>query len=204
MTIPFKVTKTQLELQDLYIDLDEVTVLTSEQPFKLELKPSLTYEKDDVVQMEITVEMNRDLHFIERKSYTLIDLLSDVGGVQAIFVSFVGAWIALWNYEHFDTTMASQLFKIQADDQDKHSGQTQLFTPTKTGNLKELIIDTLRSFHCGRRRQACRKSRRARMIDRARKQLEKEVNIIDIIKSRRYFVMALRQLLPQKKREELL
>ena len=107
MTIPFKVTKTQLDLQDLHIDLDDLTELTSEYPFKLEQMPTVTYEKDDIVQMEFTVEINSDLLSIERHGYTMIDLLSDVGGVQTIFVTLIGLFLSLWNYEHFDTTIAS-------------------------------------------------------------------------------------------------
>lgn len=42
------------------------------------------------------------------------------------------------------------------------------------------------------------------MIEQARMHLEQEVNIIDTIRSRRYFMMALRHLLPQAKRNELL
>jgi len=41
------------------------------------------------------------------------------------------------------------------------------------------------------------------MIEKARKALEKEVNIIDIVKSIRYFQMSLHYLLPQRKLEEL-
>jgi len=41
------------------------------------------------------------------------------------------------------------------------------------------------------------------MIEEARHKLEQEVNIIDIVRSMRYFQTALRHLLPQKKLEEL-
>ena len=42
------------------------------------------------------------------------------------------------------------------------------------------------------------------MIEKARNKLDQETNIIDIVKSQRYISMALRHLLPQRKREELL
>lgn len=67
----------------------------------------MAYEKDDIVLMEATIEMNLDLKIIDRNGYTFIDLLSDVGGVQAVLVSFMAAWMTLWNYEHFDNTMAA-------------------------------------------------------------------------------------------------
>lgn len=49
MTMPFHVTKTQLELQDLLFDFDELTELNSVEPFKLEAVPTQTYEKDEIV-----------------------------------------------------------------------------------------------------------------------------------------------------------
>lgn len=72
------------------------------------------------------------------------------------------------------------------------------------GNLKEYCFDTFVSSCCKKKRGRCRKTQKARLIETARQRLEQEVNIIDIIKSRRYFHMALRHLLPQSKQEELL
>jgi hypothetical protein len=41
------------------------------------------------------------------------------------------------------------------------------------------------------------------MVEEARQALEQEVNIVDIVRSMRYFQTSLRYLLPQKKLEEL-
>jgi len=58
-TIPFKVSTTQLFLQDLKsINLDDITELEDNSIFKLDQKPVMPYEKDNIVQMDMTVEMN--------------------------------------------------------------------------------------------------------------------------------------------------
>ena len=164
--------------------------------FKLEILPTRPYTKDFNAMIDITIEMNRDLAVIQRNGYTLLDLLSDTGGVQSILLSGFAVLISLLNYKHFDTYIASQLFKLRKPGA-KNSGVMEFFHPTKYGNLKELCQDLV---GCCR---FFRKSPRARMIEKARQTLEQEVNIIDIVKSRRYFQMALVNLLPQKKLEEL-
>ena len=58
-SIPFQVSTTELFLQDFKsINLDDITELSDNSIFKLEQKPVMPYEQDDIVQMDITVEMN--------------------------------------------------------------------------------------------------------------------------------------------------
>ena len=45
-TTPFKVLTTQLYLQDMFINLDDLTELQDESIFKLEMLPLKPYEKD--------------------------------------------------------------------------------------------------------------------------------------------------------------
>ena len=80
-TTPFKVLTTQLYLQDMFINLDDLTELQDESIFKLEMLPLKPYEKDYNVQMDITVEMNLNQVIIARDGYTYLDFLSDIGGM---------------------------------------------------------------------------------------------------------------------------
>jgi len=58
-TIPFIVSTTELFLQDVKaISLDDLTELSNDSVFKLEPKPLMPYEKDAVVQMDISIMMN--------------------------------------------------------------------------------------------------------------------------------------------------
>ena len=80
---------------------------------KLDDKP---FEKNKIVQMDITLELNLDLLKIYRNSYTILDMLSDIGGINSIFITTFGLIASIWNYRHFDNYMASKLFKIQSAD----------------------------------------------------------------------------------------
>ena len=57
-TTPLKITTSQLALQDLMINLDDMTALEDDRVFRLEQKPQIPYEKDAWTQSDITVEMN--------------------------------------------------------------------------------------------------------------------------------------------------
>ena len=53
-----------------------------------------------------------DLTTVERTGYTILDILSDVGGLQGILFSAVGLFLNIWNYNHLDNYLASKLFKV--------------------------------------------------------------------------------------------
>lgn len=111
-TIPFKVTKTELDLQDLDIDLDDFTEYTDISPFKLEKQPAQSYEFDDGVQLDVFIEMNFDKKFIKRNIYNYIDLLSDVGGLQSILVSWAAIFLFAFNFNDLENYMVRRLFRV--------------------------------------------------------------------------------------------
>ena len=55
-------------------------------------------EYDSLIQ-GITFEMNFDMNIIQRTGYTVIDLLSDVGGLQGILISGMTLLLNIWNYD---------------------------------------------------------------------------------------------------------
>ena len=63
--------------------------------------------------MEISIAMNLDLVTMLRSGYTVLDVLSDIGGIQGIVMSGVGMFLSVWNYSNFDNYMASKLYKIK-------------------------------------------------------------------------------------------
>ena len=62
--------------------------------------------------MALAFEINLDLLFVNRDGYTAIDVLSDIGGMESIFISGITIFLSLWNYKHFDSYMASQMYKV--------------------------------------------------------------------------------------------
>ena len=55
-----------------------------------------------------------DLTVIERSGYTLIDLLSDVGGIQGLLLTIFGTLLNVWNYKFLENYIASQLFGVES------------------------------------------------------------------------------------------
>ena len=79
-------------------------------------------------------EMSLDLLIVARNSYTVLDILSDVGGIESIFVTGISLVLSILNYKYFDSYMVSHLYKLPGKEQ---------FTPIKTGNVKLFCIDLL-------------------------------------------------------------
>ena len=50
---------------------------------------------------------------VERSGYTILDLLSDIGGIEAILFSFFAVIISVFNYKNFANTLASKFYKIK-------------------------------------------------------------------------------------------
>ena len=68
--------------------------------------PIRPYEADYDVAIDITFEMNLDLKIISRDGYTALDWLSDIGGIQGIFISGLTIIIGFWNYNYLENYMA--------------------------------------------------------------------------------------------------
>ena len=80
--------------------------------FTVNEKKTLPYENTDGAWLSITFEMSLDVTTIERNSYTMFDMFSDVGGLFGIFSTIFAMISSVWNYNSFDNFMVSRLFKI--------------------------------------------------------------------------------------------
>ena len=147
--------------------------------------------------MDISLEMNLDLVQIARQGYTFLDVLSDVGGLQGLLLSFCMGLLVLWNYNNFDNYLASRLYKIEDDSFGSFSSdhkKSSFLRPTICCNWYEYLLDIPCCSRCCKKCK-CRKTEQMKSIEKARIQMSKEINIVEIIKSRRYVQMALRLLL---------
>ena len=43
--------------------------------------PGVSYEKDEVTQVDVTFERNLTLQIVTRDGYTFLDWISDIGGI---------------------------------------------------------------------------------------------------------------------------
>lgn len=62
--------------------------------------------------MDLIVEYNLNQVVIARDGFKILDLLSDVGGMQSILMSTFGYLLAIVNYHMLDNFMVSRLYKI--------------------------------------------------------------------------------------------
>lgn len=145
-----------------------------------------SYEKDYIVQMDISIEMNLDYTTLARTGYTTLDVLSDVGGIQSLLVSFFSILLGILNYNNFYNNMASRLYKVQRAPSSTNQHEKTSFhynmQPTRFLNCFEWLFDSLPRFL---RCKCCRKMRKMEEFDRARDLLYNEINIIEIVRSRR-------------------
>ena len=59
--------------------------------------------------------MNMDLKILQRNGYTILDMLSDLGGVESILVAAFAFFLSIWNHNNFDNYMVSHLFTYSAE-----------------------------------------------------------------------------------------
>ena len=106
--------KTTLELQDyLSVNLDKYTKIEYDSLFKLSRKDVMPYEKSDNTWVSVTIERDLDLWHYERSVYTMLDLLSDVGGFHGMLILILALVASAWSYNSLDNFMVSRLFKIK-------------------------------------------------------------------------------------------
>ena len=63
--------------------------------------------------MDISVEVNLNEQVIQREVYNILDVLSDIGGMQGLLLSGAGYLIAICNYHMFDNFMVTRLYKLE-------------------------------------------------------------------------------------------
>ena len=59
--------------------------------------------------------MNLGLQVISRDGYTILDWLSDIGGIQGIFISGLAIFIGFWNHNYLENYMAIKLYQLGPD-----------------------------------------------------------------------------------------
>ena len=111
--------------------------------------------------MDLSIEMNLDQKTLARAGYTTLDVLSDVGGIQSICMSFMGILLGILIYNHFENYMASRIYKVQRSD----AGEVSGIQPTLFLNVFEWLYDFVPRFlKCGK----CNKTRKMREMEMAR------------------------------------
>ena len=56
------------------------------------------------------------MHVIERNGYTLLDMLSDIGGILGILKSLFSLILGVINYDFLNDTLVSKLYKLSYEE----------------------------------------------------------------------------------------
>ena len=124
-----------------------------------------------------------------------------------MIISGIAFILTFWNYNNFDNHMVTRLFKLYKPNVDSESKmdiktvftQSEFMRPRFLYNPKEYCKDLVPSFlSCGCASKYFGASRLERGFEKAREKMLKEINIIEIIKSRRYSCAALKLLLTKE------
>ena len=202
--VPFKVENTRLELQDYDTAmLDAVTRININNIFRLKKQEVMPYEKEDNTWLSVTIERNLDIMHYERSVYTMLELISDVGGFNGALILLLALLSQIWNFNNFDNFMVTRLFKImkpkkKIDENLKFFEQSDYIVADKY----PYFLECFRSF-APKKCHFCKLTRREKALLKARDKLDKEINIIEIVKSWRYYEQAIRYLLPEAQRLDL-
>ena len=94
----FYIERTELALQDLAFNLDEVTELQDSSVFRLKQGSFVPFSNAEDLVFGAWIQMNFDLTIIERDGYTILDVLSDVGGLQGILISAISVTLSIINH----------------------------------------------------------------------------------------------------------
>ena len=134
--------------------------------------------------------MNLDVNLIERSGYTVLDVLSDVGGLLSILISGISFILNIFNYNYLENYLVHKLFKSKA---------VSLMT-TQSEMIKEFCFN-----NCLLRKLACcyKKQRKLLTMEKSREALLKEADIIRLIRSHRFTRLALKHLLDPEVRKAL-
>ena len=60
-----------------------------------------------------------NLKMIARDGYTILDFLSDIGGILGLLISGITYILVSWNYNYFENFLVTRLFKLQRVDLDE-------------------------------------------------------------------------------------
>ena len=124
---------------------------------------------------------------VERKNYTILDVLSDIGGLSSVIASAIVLILSTTNGNHLDKHIIFQLFKF-SDTNVKHTSVKQNDKKCRSVPFK----------------LCCSKSHQANQLNRASDKLRSETDIVKLIRSIRYLKNAVNMLIPSGSKKELL
>ena len=97
----------------------------------------MTYQQLRNLVVGFSVMIDMDLTIIQRNGYTVIDLLSDIWGIQSFLSTAISFFIGIWNHNLLDNYLVSRLFTLQIDDKVKNMHHSK----HQQATIKEYFMD---------------------------------------------------------------
>ena len=106
-------------MQDLYVDLDDATVYDADYLFGLKMQPSrVAGEVSKAGKIhDVHFEMGKEKKVLQRNIYSVMDLLSDIGGVQSLLFAVFAFTVTCLNTDHFEERLVGQLYSYRKNRQ---------------------------------------------------------------------------------------
>ena len=138
----------------------------------------------------------------------MLDLISDIGGMQGVLISVFAIIVGIQNHNMLENHLVSRLFKLEVKP-DRQSLDSKLYSPEPSSmvslmpraaqNILELLREKFKGCMCMTNR-CCKPSLFYQGFEIGREQLKDETNIIEIIKKLRYYETALNALTSEHQR----
>ena len=97
-------------MQDQLFNFGDLTKEIDHDVFEINPLPGASYEKNDGTQFDITFERDLDLKLVKRSGYTILDLISNVGGLRTLMSFGFTVLMSYWNFNSSANHMVSRLF----------------------------------------------------------------------------------------------
>ena len=128
--------------------------------------------------MLLTINASRDSTLIQRNVYSALDFLSDIGGIQGLFVSLFGLMITLFNTTSFEEHLIRQLYTYRV--------KPSRFNLNSSHDFSEQLYFRQLSLY-GLRCCFKRPNRERRALKKAMEKLNQETDIVQILRFMRVF-----------------
>ena len=103
---------TQVLLQDKPINYGSATEHDSDEIFRLKESYIKTVKRDPDQLMDLYFQVDYNKTVIEREIYTILDFLSDIGGIIEMFIKSFGLILAIIHNRYPEVFAASRLYKM--------------------------------------------------------------------------------------------
>ena len=112
---PYRISRSELNLQDEPINLDALTEYKDTTIFSTDRLNNRPNELFDDFVSSLDFEANLDKIVIERINYTILDAMAAVGGLAKVLNTGLTIFVAILNYNHIETFIASNIYKIRKE-----------------------------------------------------------------------------------------